>query len=89
MSTKLEELAEASSPASATQLAGLAEDLATKSEAAKLAAQDLSKDEPLSGIGSATWHTLWKAARAYSTEEAYPEHDFPKSLTRNSLEHFQ
>ncbi|TLP43443.1 hypothetical protein FDK21_17995 [Cohaesibacter sp. CAU 1516] len=77
--TKLENLSKASSSENAVQLTKLAEDLAIKGEAAKLAAQDLSKDEPLSGVGSATWHTLWKAARAYSTEEAYPEHDFPNT----------
>jgi hypothetical protein len=77
--TKLKALSKAGSSENATKLAGLVEDLVVKGEAAKLAALDLSKDEPLSGVGSATWHTLWKAARAYSTEEAYPEHHFPKT----------
>ena len=33
--------------------------------------------EPLSGVGSGTWRTLWEAARQYSQSEAYHEHEFP------------
>lgn len=77
--SKLEALAAAISPENGQQLAALVADFSTKSAAAKLAAQDLSKDEPLAGVGSETWQELWEAARAYSTAEAYPELDFPTS----------
>ncbi|MEM6413521.1 MAG: AAA family ATPase [Pseudomonadota bacterium] len=76
---KLETLAAAISPENGQQLATLAADLNTKSAAVKLAAQDLSKDEPLAGVGSEAWQKLWEAARLYSTVEAYPEVDFPNT----------
>lgn len=77
--SKLRALAAAISPENGQKLAALVADLNTKSTAAALAAQDLSKDEPLDGVGSETWRELWEAARAYSTAEAYPELDFPNS----------
>ena len=77
--SKLEALAAAISPENGQQLATLGADLNTKSAAAKLAAQDLSKDEPLAGVGSEAWRKLWEAARAYSTAEAYPVVDFPNT----------
>lgn len=46
-------------------------------EAARIAAAQSFDSEPLDGIGSETWRTLWVAARAYSTAEAYHDHDFP------------
>ena len=33
--------------------------------------------ELLPGTGSNLWRTLWEAARRFSTQEAYPERDFP------------
>jgi energy-coupling factor transporter ATP-binding protein EcfA2 len=45
--------------------------------AADLASKTSFTDEPLNGIGSETWRTLWEAAEAYSQQEAYHEHDFP------------
>lgn len=75
--TKLEALSAAIAPENVQRLTNLATDLSTKSAAAKLAAQNLSKDEPLTGVGSETWRTLWEAARVYSTAEAYPEETFP------------
>lgn len=77
--SKLESLAVTIGPETSQKLATLAGDLDTKREAAKLAAQNLSKDEPLSGVGSETWRQLWEAARAYSTTEAYPELTFPNT----------
>ncbi|UKE46254.1 AAA family ATPase [Xanthomonas cerealis] len=32
---------------------------------------------PLKGVGDAVWRTLWNAAKAYSTDHAYPGHSFP------------
>ncbi len=46
-------------------------------KAAEFAATQLFTDEPLSGIGSETWRTLWAAARDYSITESYPESTFP------------
>lgn len=77
--SKLEALAAAISSENGQELAALAAELRTKSEAATLAAQDLSKDEPLAGVGSETWRKLWQAARAYSIAEAYQEAEFPKT----------
>jgi ABC-type cobalamin/Fe3+-siderophores transport system ATPase subunit len=77
--SKLEALAAAVSSENGRRLSELEADLNTKSTASRLAAQDLSKDEPLPGIGSETWRRLWEAARAYSLAEAYPEQVFPKT----------
>lgn len=79
MRSKLEALAAAITPENSQHLANLVADLDTKRAAARLAAQDLSKDEPLPGVGSDTWRTLWEAARAFSTAEPYPELDFPNT----------
>ncbi len=44
--------------------------------AAELAASaDFSQDLP--GVGGETWRALWEAARAYSTQVAYPQRKFP------------
>lgn len=75
--TRLQALAAAISPQNADKLAKLTSDLVTKNAAATLAAQNLSKNEPLEGVGSETWRALWDAARAYSVAEAYPEMAFP------------
>ena len=70
-------LHEAISDANADELSGLAADLKTKEAAALLASQNLSKDEPLEGVGSEVWRSLWEAARAYSTDIAYPDKGYP------------
>ena len=75
----LQVLESAISPENGAKLASLTSDLAMKNGAAILAAQDLSKDEPLAGVGSETWRALWEAARAYSVAETYPEKAFPNT----------
>lgn len=45
--------------------------------AAAVAASTTFDAEPVAGVGSNTWRTLWEAARAFSEQEAYHEHDFP------------
>ena len=35
------------------------------------------RDNPLSGVGSPRWRSLWEAARDYSNVEAYPDQQFP------------
>ncbi len=49
----------------------------TTRRAAALAATNSFDDEPLTGVGSETWRTLWNAARTYSITEAYHSHEFP------------
>jgi ABC-type Mn2+/Zn2+ transport system ATPase subunit len=46
-------------------------------EAAELAAKLHLKEAALTGVGSAPWLSLWNIARAYSTEVAYPNEEFP------------
>lgn len=46
-------------------------------DAAKLAASKLFTDDPLPGVGSATWRAMWKAARDFSVAEAYKDAGFP------------
>jgi len=82
--TTLEALSKAVAPENGKKLVTLVTDLATKSDAAVLAAQDLSRVEPLNGVGSATWQQLWEAARAYSAADAYPEVEFPNT-SENAL----
>jgi len=53
------------------------EDLWTKKRAARTAAEEVFGGQPLSGVGERVWHELWKAARAYSARQAYPDHEFP------------
>ena len=70
-------LHDAISDENADEFARLAANLTTKEAAALLASQNLSKDEPLEGVGSEVWRSLWEAARAYSTDIAYPDKDYP------------
>lgn len=46
-------------------------------EAAEAAAKLALSEEPLAGVGSQAWRTLFEAARAYSTEYAYTGKPFP------------
>ena len=46
-------------------------------EASTLAATTLFTDDPLLGIGSATWRAMWNAARDFSLAEAYKDANFP------------
>lgn len=70
-------LGNAVSDDTAKGLAALSEDATTKSNAAKLASAELFDDEPLDGVGSESWRTLWEAARSFSEKEAYQEQPFP------------
>jgi ABC-type Mn2+/Zn2+ transport system ATPase subunit len=45
--------------------------------AADIASSGSFDDEPLSGVGSLTWRSLWEAARRYSEQEAYSGQSFP------------
>ncbi|RJN32287.1 AAA family ATPase [Nesterenkonia natronophila] len=58
------------------RLKELAESVTTTQHAAGLASRQAFADEPLSGVGSRVWQTLWRAAEAYS-KEVHPENTFP------------
>jgi len=59
------------------EMAALKSSAVVAREAATLTATALFIDDPLPGVGSATWRTMWKAARDFSVTEAYKETDFP------------
>lgn len=46
-------------------------------QAATLAVTQNTAEADLPGVGATAWRTLWDAARRYSTDVAYPTHDFP------------
>jgi len=50
-------------------------------EAATVAAGALFTGDPLPGVGSETWRSLWAAARDYSLKEAYVGKPFPVLVT--------
>ena len=58
----------------ATQRIREARELRRSVERAMTAAH---RDNPLSGVGSPRWRSLWEAARDYSNVEAYPDQQFP------------
>jgi hypothetical protein len=45
--------------------------------AAAVASSTTFESEPISGVGSTTWRSLWEAARQFSVQEAYCGHEFP------------
>lgn len=49
-------------------------------EAAELASSDGFSEEPLAGVGGATWRALWNAAVAFSREAAPASHAHPSSM---------
>ena len=46
-------------------------------KAAKIASRDKLMDEPLNGAGSDAWEKLYRAAKAFSEESAYPDRAYP------------
>ena len=63
------------------RLRELHETAGTTQEAAKAARDTVVSDQPLSGVGAATWKAMWDAARTYSQVEAYsegPDSPFPE-----------
>lgn len=59
------------------RLASLVQQANRAAEAARVAATDEFRGDPLPGIGSDAWRVLWDSARAYSAQGAYPGLDFP------------
>lgn len=53
------------------------QDLNTKRNTAKVAAEQAFAGQPLSGVGEDVWQKLWEAARNYSEQTAYPDQEFP------------
>lgn len=74
---RLAKLDAAISEDEAQNLRALAIDYTTKNQAALVAGAALFQNEPLPHVGSEVWQTLWESARAFSVNEAYPDHDFP------------
>ena len=58
-------------------LADLSAEAAQFRTAADLASKISFADEPLSGVGTDAWRTLWAAAEAYSQSYAYIKEPFP------------
>lgn len=54
-------------------------------QAADVSADALFSEDPLPGVGSRTWRTLWAAARDYSVTEAYPDQPFPVTTLAGSV----
>lgn len=48
-----------------------------KRAAADIASQKSFDEEPVVGVGTERWRVLWRAARDFSNEVAYHEHEFP------------
>lgn len=59
------------------QLRNLQAEAADAREAAGAMAAARTSSEPLEGVGSPLWRALWLAAERYSSNEAYPGHEFP------------
>lgn len=57
----------------------LKQDAEEKRKAASEGAKALGDVSKLEGVGSATWKAMWEAARAYSTQAAYPDKNFPQT----------
>ena len=57
----------------------LKRDYHDKQKVASEYAKRIFEDSPLDGIGEAAWSLLWKHARAYSEQVAYPDKVFPNT----------
>ncbi|MDP2331840.1 MAG: AAA family ATPase [Reyranella sp.] len=64
------------SNAAVDTLKKLKADLKAAGEALRLAATSF-KNEPVQGVGSSSWRTLFEAARQFSEKEGYPSKTFP------------
>lgn len=60
--------------ANLTQTQGRAIELRTAVDVASTATFE---SEPVAGVGTETWRSLWEVARRYSEAEAYPDKPFP------------
>lgn len=62
---------------SPTELRALLQRFAAAEEARGVLAQRVSAHSVVEGVGTAAWRALWEAARDFSAERAYPQHEFP------------
>ena len=75
--TLVAKLKAAASDENAVVLAAAKLDAATKRKAASEDAEKAFRNSALEGIGKESWKLLWKSARAYSEQAAYPGVPFP------------
>ncbi|MEQ9814428.1 MAG: hypothetical protein RLO50_16755 [Azospirillaceae bacterium] len=80
-----EVVAAAYSDSALSDMTNMRDAAVTARQTAKLSADELFSDEPLSGVGSESWRALWTAARDYSVSEAYVDSDFPVTSTESGL----
>ncbi|WJR36111.1 AAA family ATPase [Mycobacteroides immunogenum] len=78
LKTQFAELEDALCASGLTAVRKLKDEAATKRSAATVAAATSFDDEPLAGVGSETWRTLWRAARDYAVSVPGHEHEFPE-----------
>ena len=81
--TKVRVIQSALSDEKITKLKQLVLDLKAAKQANELARSSTFSEELLSGVGSASWKTLWDAARQYFCDEAYPSSSFPPDDTKD------
>ena len=60
-----------------TEAIRLHDDAKSKTEAARVAAEQLFSGEGLPDVGSTIWKTLWESAQKYSEQQAYVGKSFP------------
>lgn len=64
-------------PAAETNLRLLLSEAKERRAAAEIASSATFDSEPVSGVGTQTWRTLWGAAREFCEQTAYPDRQFP------------
>ncbi len=77
MATSVSALKKGLSDENAQALVDARSNAQVKRQAATAYATAFLNGLPLKGVGDAVWQTLWEAAKAYSTDYAYPDHSFP------------
>src|SRR5690606_5666933 len=65
----------------------LVDSVVTLRDASRLLSAEAFSDEPVSGVGSAGWYELWRAARRFSETEAFPTLTYSTDLDRCVLCH--
>jgi len=70
------------SPEKCSNLKSLETKFREATEAARLAAEEVFKNQPLQGVGSGPWREMFEAARRYSESLAYPGHPFPHTVDK-------
>lgn len=80
LKTKIDALNEIFSDAKLADLKSLRKKASEAYKAAKLASKEGFSKEPLPGVGSDTWRTMFDAAREYAEKEAYPGEEYADSF---------